>query len=344
MKFATLRFASLFTVSLLTTVGFAPDAVQAETGDTAPGDGDFIRYVESDPAKQELQTAIVRYRRGDQIVDLVGVVHLADAEYFDALNTQLAQYDVVLYEMVGGEFSKRDLNADEADPALAQVSATHGIVHRLLGMEYQTEGIDYSPSHFVHADVNWDQYQELMTARNQSLMTLFQRAMASAESEDAPDILTDEAAANRMLSGLMAGFASGNTAELKRSMAPLLGEAEALITQIEGDDGTVIVTERNKIAMGVLDRELKKGHEQVAIFYGAGHLPDLEQRLAAAGFQRDTGVWMTAWEIRDPAPGETGGNLWQNLFSDPELMQGLMEQVQEGLRQLQEGGQLDLGQ
>ena len=154
------------------------------------------------------------------------------------------------------------------------------------------------------------------------------------------EILTDEAAANRMLSGLMAGIASGNTAEFKRSMAPLLGEAEALITHIEGDDGTVIVTERNKIVMSVLARELKAGHEQVAIFYGAGHLPDLEQRLKDAGFQRDTGVWMTAWEITDPAPGETGGNLWQNLFSDPELMQGLMEGVQEGLRQLQEGGQL----
>lgn len=304
-----------------------------------PEAGDFIRYHELDTDRQELQTAVVRYQKGKRIVDLVGVVHLADQSYYDALNVQLGQYDVVLYEMVGGEFENRDLRAAEAAPEVAGVGSAQGIITRILGMEYQTDGIDYTPDHFVHADVDWQQYQELMEARNQSLMTLFERAMSSANSDDAPGILTDEAAANRMLGGLVSGLTTGNTAELKRSMAPVLGEAEALITEIEGEDGTVIVTERNKIVMEVLKREMKKpGNRHLAIFYGAGHLPDLEERLLASGFTRESGVWMTAWEIKDPEPGEQGTNLWQALLSDPEMIQGLMDTMQEAMRQLQEGG------
>ncbi len=307
------------------------------TADGPPGDGEFVRYLDGEK-RQQLQTGIARYQRGNQIVDLVGAVHLADASYFDTLNAQLAQYDVVLYEMVGGEFATREERRDEADPDLANIQMAHGIIHRVLGMEYQTEGIDYDRPNFIHADIDWDQYQQLMTARNQSLATLFERAMAMAQNGDGPAILTDEEAGNRMLGGLISGLTTGNTAELKRSLAPMLGEAETFITEIEGDDGTVLVTERNKVVMGVLERELRRGHEQVAVFYGAGHLPDLERRLVADGFRPQTGVWLTAWDITDPKPGEAAPNLWQQLFSGPEVIQGLMNGVQEMFRQFQESG------
>ncbi|MCB1230824.1 MAG: hypothetical protein KDN19_11185 [Verrucomicrobiae bacterium] len=336
---STLRtFLGIAFLGLVVGASSFPSSTSAETAkDIEPGDGEFIRYVDGEE-KQQLQTGIVRYVRGDEIVDLVGAVHLADASYFDALNTQLAQYDAVLYEMVGGEFATREERRDEADPDLANIQMAHGLIHSLLGMEYQTEGIDYNAKNFVHADINWEQYQELMTARNQTLATLFQRAMAMAQSGEGPEVLTDEAAGNRMISGLISGFTTGNTADLKRSLAPMLGEAETFINGIEGEDGTVLVTERNKVLMQILDRELRSGHERLAFLYGAGHYPDLERRLTAAGFHRQTGIWMTAWDIKDPEPGEAAPNLWQQLFSDPAVMQGLMDGVNQMFRQLQEQG------
>ncbi|MCB1061463.1 MAG: hypothetical protein KDN20_00920 [Verrucomicrobiae bacterium] len=340
----------LFRCLLLGAVAWClqPTSVPAEEGgaNTAvtpsvqPGNGEFIRYDDSDPENSKLQTSVVRYVRGDQIVDLVGAVHLADPGYFDSLNAQLAQYDVVLYEMVGGEFATRDERSAEVDPEIAQVQMVHGLIHRVLGMEYQTEGIDYDQPNFIHADVNWEQYGALMTARDQSLATLFQRALAMAQSGEGPAILRDEAVADQTMKGLMAGLTTGNTAKLKRALAPFLGEAESFITGIEGEDGTVIVTERNKVVMGILDREMKRGHRNIAIFYGAGHFVDLEKRLLASGFQQQTGVWLTAWDISEAAPGQ-GVNLWQEIFSDPELMQGIMSSVQEMLRGLQEGGVLE---
>ncbi|MCB1089854.1 MAG: hypothetical protein KDM63_22635, partial [Verrucomicrobiae bacterium] len=169
---------------------------------------------------QTLQTGVVRYLKGDRIVDLVGAVHLADPGYFDALNVQLEQYDAVLYEMVGGEFQTRDQR--EADPEIANLQVAHGLINKVLGMEYQTEGIDYDRLNFIHADIDWDQYHELSAARQQSLSTLFERAMAVAQSGEGPSILSDEEAANSMLNKLVSGLTTGNTADLKRAVAPFL--------------------------------------------------------------------------------------------------------------------------
>lgn len=322
------------------TAAVDPKPAAPKAPETPPGDGEFVRYVDG-ANRQLLQTGVVRYVRGDRIVDLVGAVHLADPSYFDALNTQLAQYEAVLYELVGGEFATRDQR--EADPEIARVQAAHGLINKVLGMEYQTEGIDYDRENFIHADIDWSQYRELSEARQQSLATLFERAMAVAESEDAPAFLTDEATGNAILNKLVTGLTTGNVAELKRAVAPFLSEAEVLIERIEGDDGTVLITERNKVVMDVLGRTLDSGLKNVAIFYGAGHLPDLEDRLEEQGFRKEVGVWLTAWDITDPAPGEAR-NLWQDLFADPQVIQSLIGNVQEMLRQLQDGAGAGSGQ
>jgi len=53
-----------------------------------------------------LQTAIVRYKGkpntkyAGRVVDLVGVVHIGQKEYYQDLNKRLSKYDSVLYELV----------------------------------------------------------------------------------------------------------------------------------------------------------------------------------------------------------------------------------------------------
>jgi len=296
---------------------------------------DFVRYV-MDGEKEELQTAAVRYEKEGKVVDLISVVHLADKEYYDELNTQLEKYDAVLYEMVGGEFQGRGERAVASE--MGAIQAAQSIVQKMLGMDFQADRIDYELENFVHADIDWEEYEALMTSRGQSLGTIFQRAMEQSQTGMLPGIPTDEKAAQQMMTQLMSSLTSGNTADLKRVMAPVLGESEAMITQLEGDDGTVIVTERNKVVMKVLTEEMKKGNRSLAIFYGAGHMPDLEKRLLAAGFKRTDESWMTAWTIKDTPPEERV-NLMQEIFSDPETIQALMGAAQEIMREMQEANE-----
>ena len=93
---------------------------------------------------------------------------------------------------------------------------------------------------------------------------------------------------------------SGDGNELKRGIAPLISESEAFITRLEGDDGTVLVSERNRVVMEVLAEESEvRGGGKFAIFYGAGHMPDLERRLLADGFTKGESIWLDAWSIPD---------------------------------------------
>lgn len=261
---------------------------------------DFVRYVDGETS-QALETAIIRYHRGRQIVDLVAVVHLGDEGYFDDLNEHLSQYDAVLYEMVGGEYEDRSARMESgvADPQTAGIQAAHQMIKTMLAMEYQLDGIEYDRINFFHADVTWDEYGALMTSRNQSMATLFQRAFAAAQTgEVMPGIPSDTEGATSMMNGLFTSFASGDTSSLKRTVAPILSGAEGLIQKIEGDDGTVIITERNKVVMRHLENHMKQDREKIAIFYGAGHMRDIGERLKAQGFVEGDVSWMTAWDIQ----------------------------------------------
>ncbi len=320
---------------------------QATTGNppaAGPQVSDYIRYVETDPAAEsKLQTALTRFSKGDLIVDLVAVVHLGDADYYANLDDYLKRYDAVLYELVGGQFSKEAL-----EPS-AEIDAVRGLqqmAKAFLGLEFQLENINYEAANFVHADVDWTEYEELMAARNQSFGTIFQRAMALAEDSEGGGIVTDEAAMNAMMNQLVAAVLTGNSSALKRSLAPFLGEAEELITQIEGEDGTVLVTERNKVVMTRLYEVAAVGQRKLAVFYGAGHMPDLEARLLAEGFTKGDTTWADAWTIEPVGvvngtnPGGSPADLMTNLLSQsPELMEVLqqMSEVLEALQQIEAG-------
>jgi hypothetical protein len=83
---------------------------------------------------------------------------------------------------------------------------------------------------------------------------------------------------------------------------------ETLMAGLESGEGTVIVTERNKIAFGVLDQQLKAGKKRLALFYGAAHLPSMEKMLIERGFKKTKSEWLKAWTLppepkpADPAP------------------------------------------
>ena len=52
-----------------------------------------------------------------------------------------------------------------------------------------------------------------------------------------------------------------------------------------------------------LTEQIKAGKTKLGIFYGAGHLPDMEKRLLSDfGFQRDSDRWLTAWDMRLKTP------------------------------------------
>lgn len=307
---------------------------------------DHVRYLEG-PDKDLLQTAVTRFEKGGRIVDLVAVVHLADKAYFENLNQLLATYDVVLYEMVGGAFTPQKATELPTDSdEMAGIRQLQTMAKSFLGLEFQLEGIDYSSPNFVHADVEWDTMNGLMEAKNQNFSEIFTRAMALSEKGSIAGLPDSEAGMSLMLGSLLTAVTTGNSTELKRVIAPFLSEAEAFITQLEGEDGTVLVTERNKLVMSKLAEEQSaRGAGKYAIFYGAGHMPDLENRLIAEGYVKKETTWADAWSMENGADGAAAspavapGDFFLNLLEEnPEILDTI-QKMGEMLEQVQSAGE-----
>ncbi len=308
----------------------------AEPAEPAP---DYVRYhAATDPAAADatdrLQTALVRFEKNGIVVDLVAVVHLADAAYFKSLNERLKVYDVVLYEMVGGPHQGTDpAGTSAAEEEVGAVRQLQKMAKSFLGLQYQLEGIDYTAPNFVHADVAWDEMGELMSSRDESLMTLFTRASEMAKQGGVAGVPTDAAETEVMMKRIFQSIMSGDSGGLKRTVAPFLSEAESFITQIEGDQGSVLVSERNRVVMEKLAKlQQDRGRGSYTIFYGAGHMPDFEKRLLEQGFRKSDPIWLDAWSM--PLHQTTVGAMSQVspaemmlklLSENPEVMTGLQE-------------------
>ena len=75
----------------------------------------------------------------------------------------------------------------------------------------------------------------------------------------------------------------------------------------------ILIEDRNMIAMKAFGRQLVKGKKRIAIFYGAAHNPDFEQRLVKQyGMKRQKSHWLTAWDLKLIDDGI------QELFSVPQ--------------------------
>ncbi len=268
---------------LLLGVVLAMPAVAAE----APS---FMRMkTDAEGEPQALQVGLARYRDGaGRTLDLVGAVHVADREYFQDLDARFEDYDVVLYELVG------DPDGGERRPAgvgLNLVGLMQGGMKEAMGLAFQLEEIDYERDNFVHADMTAGEFSASMRDRDESWTGTFVQLWAAS-------VLSQDAAAQQaqMLEVL---FASDRQLAFKRLMAESMIDQAHVLEVLAGEDGSVLITERNRKALSVLERELDNGARNLALFYGAGHLPDFHRRLTGElGFELEVVEWLDAWDLR----------------------------------------------
>ena len=317
MMHPLLRTALAATAILVCPHAPAADA-PARAGKTQPAH-DYVRYV-GDDKRGKLQTVIVTMKKGDVQVELIGAVHVADTEYYKALTQLFTGYEELLFELVDGQKMKHDLEAkpakksaplapgtfpddDEADsappkdrnPAFKIISVLMHGFGDYFHLQYQTDGIDYHTKNFVHADVSMDEFVRLQADKGESFVDLMRKAI-EAQLEVGSD-RNSEPKGSQLLLALL-----GDSSGLKVAMARQLAAADELVAVMEKDDGgSVIITERNKKALSVLDREVAAGRKNLGIFYGAAHLSEMETEMEKKGYHRTGERWMNAWDIKHHA-------------------------------------------
>jgi hypothetical protein len=267
---------------------------------------EFLRLTRDDDDRPlSLDTAIVEYARpdagrGPARVDLVAAVHLGSGSYYDTLDRLFADYDAVLYELVAPP-NARPKAGGKPNGALG--SAQQGLT-RMLGLEFQLDSIDYQAANFVHADLSPKEFDAAMRKRGESWWSMFTKlmreGMARAE-RDGRQPGGDVGIGDMF--GILFGSAEGRQVKLRRIMAEQFTDMEALTAAFGGAEGSTLITDRNAAALRVLKDQLARGRRRIAIFYGAAHMDDFDQRLREDfGLQPRETVWLEAWDLREPAP------------------------------------------
>lgn len=259
----------------------------------------FIRVRRSEDNKPlALETAIVRYvpKEGDKplVVDLVGAVHVGDKSYYEELNKRFKDYDVVLYELVAPPGAKIPKGGRGGNSSGHPVGAMQDGLKSILDLDHQLDQIDYTADNFVHADMSPDEFSKTMADRGESFMQMFFRLMGQGAAQQATGGGSND------IGMLFALFSRDRAQRMKLMMAEQFENLEGQMAAFDGPEGSTIITERNKKAFEVLDRELKNGKTKIAVFYGAGHLPDMEERLIR-DFQMKRAdqetQWIPAWSL-----------------------------------------------
>jgi len=250
----------------------------------------FMRLAETDDGSPKaLQVGLARYRdEAGRVLDLVGAVHVADRDYFADLQSRFDAYDVVLYELVGDPDGER--RRDDSSIGLNLVGLMQGGMKDALGLAFQLEEIDYESDNFVHADMTASEFEASMRDREESWGGTFMQLWAASA------VTQDPVAQQAQLLNVL--FASDRQLALKRMMAESMVDQARVLEVLADEDGSVLITERNRKALAVLERELDAGHRSLALFYGAGHLPDFHRRLTEEyGFELERIEWLDAWRL-----------------------------------------------
>lgn len=260
-----------------------------------------------------LQTSIIRFADSEKYpgttVDLVGAIHLGETNYYKELNKRFQDYEVVLFEAVmperavamdmrpgvgkRGSIVNTDQEWNEAKIGLAAIGALQIGMKDALGLDFQLTTVDYSPRNFVHADMTQEELESTMAARGESFSQLLAQEMAKASVAGQKSNPVAQ-----QLDFMLSLMTSDRLYRVRRIAAVELTKANEG-TAFAGSDGTsTIITERNVKAFQVLRDELFQGKKNIAVFYGAGHFPDMEERLVEKfGYKRKSEDWITAWDL-----------------------------------------------
>jgi hypothetical protein len=267
----------------------------------------FIR-LSRDEKKQPLalESAIVRYVPKDRskkapIVDLITAVHIGEKSYYQRLNREFEGYDAVLYELIAPEGTRIPKGGGPGSGSF--ISMIQKAMKDVLELDFQLQMIDYTRPNLLHADMSPDQFAESMNKRGENMFSMFIRMMISAMNQQDPQQTADSD-----MKLIMALFDKNRAMALKRVMAEQFQSMDGMLSAVEGAEGSTLLSERNKVALEVLQKQIAEGKKKLAIFYGGGHMPDFDKRLRDQfGLVPISTRWLTAWNLKTeskPAPPE----------------------------------------
>lgn len=254
----------------------------------APAPGKYLRYVEpTTDTAGGLDVAVTHFvhPKGGARIDLVSAVHIADKAYFRDVQRWLEASDLVLYEgvkpkdMSVAEFAKGEQDDENA------VRGMQRMVADWFDLAFQLEEIVYTRPHFVHADLTTEEFNGGGSAPEAKLP----KGMEG---------LGDQLKMLKSMAPLMKGPMGK---QLKKQLAKMMGTGNIsgmLAAALPKATTELLLDRRNAVVIDRIKEHGAKTKGAISVFYGAGHMADLEKTLVETlGYRRAGSRWLRAWNI-----------------------------------------------
>ena len=288
----------------------------------------------------QLQIAARKFvpaRGSGPAVWLTGASHIGDSNYFNALQVHLDAQALVLFEGVGGPAAghhathRRGRASPRTSHSPADGSTTganrenqpaglQGSLAESLGLVFQLSAIDYDRPHFRNSDLSIQEIQRLIQDAAHADSAKGDSANAGGEFQQLLQIM-DERSFLGSIAKLMVtllGSSPKLQAITKLALIETLGQVQGDLSQMQAlppemiNLMQVLIQARDQTVLSDLKAELKRKSPpgSVAIFYGAGHMADLEKRLTHELHYRAAGqFWLTAFAVDLEKAGVTDAEL-----------------------------------
>ncbi|HEX3798629.1 MAG TPA: hypothetical protein VH413_08005 [Verrucomicrobiae bacterium] len=294
----------------------------------------YTRVANPDTNTVQLQIALRKFvpahQRGPAIW-LAGTMHVGEPAYYHEVQKFLDKQTVVLYEGVNTGSHKNHVPGAKVDiktessppPEMSSTNAGFSMQSQLarsLGLVFQLDVIDYDRTNFLNSDLSILQIQRLMlddptaelaqpgepTRSNPTFDALLQIMDGSSFLGSMFKMGIQFIGANPKLQALTKLTLIEAVGQLKGDFSSLRGVPPDLKKLLD-----VLIQARNENVIKDLKTEVKlvpkKG--SIAVFYGTGHMDDMEKRLTSELDYRPTDdIWLTAFAVdmrtADVSPGE----------------------------------------
>ena len=189
-----------------------------------------------------------------------------------------------------------------------------------LGLVFQMQAINYDRTNFLNSDLSISEIQALMQPGGVAPggrpvgKTATEDDESNAAFQNLLKAMDGSSSLGMVLKGVMQliGGSPRMQAMMKLALIETLGVLRADPSRMKGLPPDmqklleVLIRERNKVVIEDLRRELKRARPgtSIAVFYGAGHLPDLEMR-----FRNDLNLrpaedhWLPAFSVNTTRAG-----------------------------------------
>ena len=272
----------------------------------------YVRVAGTESNVIQLQIAVrefVPLRGRGSSIWLVGVSHVGESNYYAALQRKLDAQTLVLFEGISGHGlpGEPDETPSPAGTSLSERNSRSSLQTSLaasLGLVFQLEAIDYERLNFRNCDLSIQQLRQILVGQR----TAQGEPGSAANFEGLLQLMGGGSWLDSLLQAALRFL--GTNPKLQALGRLMLID---ILDQIQGDPSQwhdlpsnlkqlleVLLQGRNEHVIAELKAELPRlgRHSSVAVFYGVGHMPDLEQRLRQQlNYAPAKQFWLTAFSV-----------------------------------------------